>query len=152
MTRNTLVFIAAAGSAALLAGAFFFQALGYAPCQMCLWQRWPHAAAIAIGALALATGQRALAPLGALAVAIGAGIAFFHAGVEQGYWEGITACAGGAAAGQSADDLFDQIMTAPMVRCDEIAWSLIGLSMATWNAILSLALMVLWLAAFRRAS
>ncbi|MEO0939722.1 MAG: disulfide bond formation protein B [Pseudomonadota bacterium] len=152
MTRNSLILTAAAGSAALLAGAFLFQALGYAPCQMCLWQRWPHAAAPLIGAAALATGHRALALLGAATLAIGAAIAIFHAGVEQGYWDGITACAGGVAAGQSADDLFDQIMTAPLVRCDDIAWSFAGLSMAAWNAVLSLTLVAVWLAAFRRAS
>ncbi|MEL7097729.1 MAG: disulfide bond formation protein B [Pseudomonadota bacterium] len=152
MTPAHLPLVATAGSAALLGGAFVFQWLGYAPCQMCLWQRWPHAAAIVIGVAMIVLGIRALALLGALAIAIGAGIAAFHAGVEQGWWEGITACAGGAAAGQSAGDLFDQIMSAPIVRCDEIAWSFLGLSMASWNAVASLGLVGIWLAAFKHAS
>jgi len=152
MIGNRLVIAAAAGSVLLLGGAFFFQAIGYAPCQMCLWQRWPHAAAIVIGGAMLILGTRALALLGALAMAVSSGIGLFHAGVEQGWWEGITACAGGAVSGQSAGDLFDHIMSAPLVRCDEIAWSFAGLSMAGWNAALSFALMLLWLAAFRRAS
>ena len=71
MTRNTYVLIATLGSAALLLGAFGFQHIGgYAPCQMCLWQRWPHAAAIAIGVIVLFGAPRALIWLGALSLAI----------------------------------------------------------------------------------
>ncbi|MEM8578887.1 MAG: disulfide bond formation protein B [Pseudomonadota bacterium] len=147
----TRVSLAAAGSAALLVAAFGFQHLGgLAPCEMCLWQRWPHAAAILIGAAALATGHRALAALGAAALAVSVGLGLFHAGVEQGWWEGVTACAGGAGLSMDPDALFDQIMTAPMVRCDQIAWSFAGLSMAAWNALLSAGLLALWLAALAR--
>ena len=83
MTRTSLVLLAAGGSFLLLAGAFLFQALGWAPCAMCLWQRWPHAAAVLIGALALALPGRLLPLLGALAAATTAGIAVFHSGVER---------------------------------------------------------------------
>ena len=58
MSRTPLVFLATLGSVALLGGAFLFQALGWQPCAICLWQRWPHGAAIVIGVLALATGWR----------------------------------------------------------------------------------------------
>jgi disulfide bond formation protein DsbB len=65
LTRPTLILLATLGSVALLGGAFAFQYIGgLAPCQLCLWQRWPHAAAILIGIVALATGWRGLAWLG----------------------------------------------------------------------------------------
>ena len=94
MTRFRIsVLIAAGGSLALLLGAFAFQHLGgLAPCKLCIWQRWPHVAAIAIGAAALALGNRALAWLGALAAAVTGGIGLYHTGVERGFWEGPTTC------------------------------------------------------------
>jgi len=132
----------------LVVAAFGFRYVGgLAPCEMCIWQRWPHVAAVVLGAACLATGHRALVWLGALAMIIGAGLGLFHAGVEQGWWEGVTACAGGAGLAMDADALFDQIMNAPMVRCDQIAWSFAGLSMAAWNGLLSAALAALWLSA-----
>jgi disulfide bond formation protein DsbB len=141
---------AALGSALMLGGALAFQyAGGLAPCPLCLWQRWPHLAAILIGVLAVATGLRPLAWAGALAVLAGAGIAGFHAGVEQGWWEGLSACTAQSIEGLSAEELMAQIMAAPIVRCDEIAWSFAGLSMAAWNGILSLGLGLVWLRAAR---
>ena len=144
--------LAAAGSAALLLAAFAFQHLGgMAPCKLCLWQRWPHAAAVALGAVA-ALGLvpvLLLAGLGALAAASTAGIGFYHTGVERGWWEGPASCSGGPVAGQSAQDLFAQIMAAPLVRCDEVPWEMLGLSMATWNGLASLALAGMWLMALR---
>ena len=147
-TRTTLILAAAGGSAALMLGALAFQYIGgLYPCQMCIWQRYPHVAAIALGAVALLLpgAARPIAALGLLAALTTSGIGFFHAGVEQGWWEGVTACAGGSnASALSTDDLLAQIMEAPLVRCDEIAWSLFGISMAGWNAILSLVLAALW--------
>lgn len=143
-----------AGSVLLLAGAFAFQYLGgLAPCKMCLWQRWPHAAAIFIGAAALMVPGRLLPLLGASAAAITSGIGFYHAGVEQGWWQGPDTCTSSPIGNLSTDDLMDKILNAPLVRCDEIAWQFMGLSMASWNAILSLLLVGLWLAAaFRPAA
>lgn len=152
MTYRQTILAAAGGSAALLIGAFLFQALGYAPCKMCLWQRWPHAAAIAIGAAAIALPNRILALLGALAAATTAGIGIYHTGVERDWWEGPASCSGGGnLTGLSGEDLlsFDQVT---VVMCDEVAWQLAGLSMASWNALLSLALVALWLMAARRLS
>lgn len=148
-----LTLIATLGSAALLAGAFAFQHIGgMAPCQLCLWQRWPHAAAIVIGAIALATGLRGLAWLGALAALTTAGIGLYHVGVEQFWWEGLASCTAGSIAGISAADLLNPAVdVAAPVRCDEIAWQMFGISMAGWNAILSLGLAGIWiLAALRR--
>lgn len=150
MTARTLILMAAGGSAALLLGAFAFQHLGgLPPCALCLWQRWPHAAAALIGAVALAVPAAWLALAGALAALTTAGIGAYHAGVEQGWWEGPTTCTSGSIGGLSTDELLDQIMAAPLVRCDDIAWQLAGISMAGWNAILSLVLAALWIAAWR---
>ena len=144
------ILIAAGGSLALLLGAFAFQHLGgLAPCKLCLWQRWPHAAAVAIGIAALALGHRALAYLGALAALATAGIGLYHTGVEKGWWEGPSTCTSGGARGLSPDEFFDKVVNAPLVRCDEVAWSMLGLSMASWNAIIALGLALIWLRAAR---
>ena len=92
MTRKTLVLLAAGGSAALLIGAFIFQALGYLPCQMCLWQRWPHGGAILAGGLAVLTGARLFIALGGLSALTTGAIGAYHAGVEQHWWPGPSSC------------------------------------------------------------
>ncbi len=156
LSRTLLILLAAGGSAAILAGAFAFQYIGgLAPCQLCLWQRWPHAAAIGIGVLALLlpTGvMRALLPrLGALAALATAGIGVFHVGVEQKWWEGLASCTAGTIEGLSAQELLDPTLdVGAVVRCDEIAWALGGISMAGWNVILSVGFVALWLLAARR--
>jgi disulfide bond formation protein DsbB len=129
-----------------LGGAFAFQYIGgLAPCALCLWQRWPHAAAILIGAVALATGWRGLLWLGALAALTTAGIGMFHVGVEQLWWEGLATCTAGSISGISTADLLNPTAdVAAPVRCDEIPWSMAGISMAGWNAIISLGLAAVW--------
>ena len=149
MAMRTLILLAGAGSAALLLGALAFQAAGYAPCAMCLWQRWPHVAAIALAALALIAAPRLFAVLGAAAALTTAGLGLFHTGVERGWWEGPSSCTGGGLSGLSGDDLLSLDGPA-LVMCDEVAWSLAGLSMASWNALLSLALAAMWIAAATR--
>ena len=121
------------------------------PASLCLWQRWPHAAAILAGGLFLITGTRILPWAGALAALTTAGFGVYHTGVERKFFEGPTSCTSDGVTGVSAEDLLNQIMAAPLVRCDEVAWSLMGLSMASWNAVLSLALVIVWVAAARRA-
>ena len=156
MTRPSLIQIATLGSAVLLGGAFAFQFLGgLAPCPLCLLQRWPHAAAVLIGLVALALTrnaglQRLLALLGALAALTTAGLGLYHTGVERAWWQGPDTCTSGGIGGVSADQLLDQILAAPIVRCDEVAWAMAGLSMASWNMLASLALALIWLAAARR--
>ena len=150
--------MAAAGSAALLAGAFFFQYLGWAPCKMCLWQRWPHAAAVLIGAASLAIGglsQRTLAIFGGLAALTTAGIGAYHSGAELKWWPGPASCSG---SGNSLGDLSASELVpggsdvATLVMCDTLTPFFLGLTMANWNAIVSLGLAFVWLAAVRRAS
>lgn len=149
MTRSNLIAIAAFGSFALLGGAFLFQFFGYAPCKMCLWQRWPHAVAIGIGVLALlvARYQKAFAVLGALAAAVTAGIGLYHTGVERDWWEGPTSCTGSGL--PVGGDLLS-LDIAPITMCDDVVWSLMGLSMASYNALISLVLVAIWIAAARR--
>ena len=146
MTQRALVLLAAGGSLALLAGAFFFQAIGYPPCAMCLWQRWPHAAAIALGGLFLLVPLRVLPWFGALAAAITSGIGIYHTGVERDWWEGPTSCTGSGLGGLSGADLLST--DAPrLVLCDQVSWEFLTLSMASWNALFSAALAVLWVIA-----
>jgi disulfide bond formation protein DsbB len=121
--------------AGLLGGALGSQYLGgLHPCEMCYWQRWPHATAILLAGAAFMMPARArlLTALAALAIAVSGAIGVFHAGVELGWWEGLTRCTAGGAL--SLDDL----MNVPLVRCDQVQWSLLGISMAGWNAIISL--------------
>ena len=140
--------------AALLAGAYGSQYLGgLAPCEMCYWQRWPHmaAAALALAAILLSglpDRGRSFVWLAALAILVSGGIGVYHAGVEAGIFQGITACSSGAAAGSgSAEDLLKSVMERPMIRCDDIQFQFLGISMAGWNAIISIsgALLILWL-------
>lgn len=153
LSRQNLILLATLGSVALLGGAFAFQYIGgLAPCQLCLYQRWPHAAAILIGLVAYFTGWRGLAWLGMLAALATAAIGMFHFGVEQKWWEGLATCTAGSIEGISAEDLLDPSKNvAAVVRCDEIAWSMLGISMAGWNVILSLVLAGLWAKAARKA-
>lgn len=134
-----------AGSAALLLGALIFQYYGYAPCKMCLWQRWPHGIAMALAFAYLIRPAQWLKWLGGLAVLAGAAIAFYHGGVEQSWWEGPQSCTSSGTEGVAVKDLLDQILAAPVVRCDEIVWSLLGISMAGWNGIFSIILAAFWL-------
>ena len=103
---------------------------------MCIWQRWPHAVAIVLAAIAFtapaASGRsRALTLLAALAIAISGAIGVYHAGVEAHIFQGFTTCTANGARS------LDEILRAPIVRCDQIQFSFLGISMAGWNAILS---------------
>ena len=121
--------------AALLGGALFSQYFGgLHPCEMCYWQRWPHAAAIlfAAGSFLFPAHQRPLVLLAAIAIALSGAIGVFHAGVEVGWWEGLTRCT--ATGATSLQD----ILNVPLIRCDQIQWDFLGISMAGWNAVISL--------------
>ncbi|KIC11404.1 dihydroneopterin aldolase [Leisingera sp. ANG-M1] len=150
--HRILIILAAGGSAALLLGALGFQYIGeMAPCKLCYWQRYPHAAAAGIGVLALLIPGAALPYLGMLAALATAGIGAYHTGVERGLWEGPSTCTSGPIGGLSPDQLMEQIMSAPLVRCDEVPWEMLSLSMASWNAIASFGLALLWIAAANHA-
>lgn len=148
MSRNALILAAAGGSVLLLAGAFAFQAMGYLPCAMCWWQRWPHMAAVVIGVLALAVRGPALPTLGALAALSTALIGVFHTGVERNWWEGPASCTGNG--GLDGGSLLS-VEGPRLVMCDQVSWALWGISMPSWNALLSLVLVALWVMAARRS-
>ena len=138
---------------ALLGGALLSQYVGgLYPCEMCIWQRYPHGAAILLALAALASPieavrTRPLLLLAALAIAVSGAIGVYHAGVEYGWWEGITTCTTNGATS------LNDIMSVPLVRCDQVQWSLAGISLAGFNAIFSLggAALVAWLA-FRKTA
>jgi disulfide bond formation protein DsbB len=127
-----------------LAAAFAFQYIGgLAPCILCIWQRYPYGVVLALGVIAfLLAGKpqaaRALIALAGLVFLADAAIAAFHVGVEQKWWAGTAECGGNLAAGVSAEDLKAQLLAAPVVRCDEVAWSLFGISMAGYNFLIAL--------------
>ena len=146
--------LAAGGSAALLLGAFAFQLMGYAPCAMCLWQRYPHAAAVAVGVLLLAVLRLPVLYLaGALAAAATGAIGVYHTGVERGWWEGPSSCTGTGLdlSSMTGESLLSTENVPPVVLCDEVVWQFLGLSMASWNALASFGLAALWVAAYRMA-
>jgi len=143
----------AAGSLLLLLGALAFQYLGgLAPCHLCILQRWPHGIAVALGVLVLVWPRRGLALLAGLVVLVGAGIGLYHVGVENGWWQGPTTCTAPAPGNVAPGELLDQILATPVVLCDQVAWSMLGISMAGWNAILSLGLAWLWWRAYASSS
>jgi disulfide bond formation protein DsbB len=143
--------MALAVPAALLAGAFAFQFVGgLFPCEMCWWQRYAHMVALVLALLAYALTTfpdrgRSMVWLAALAILAAGLIGFYHAGVEMKVFPGITTCT--AVAHGSAEDILKQVLAAPMIRCDQVQWSLLGISMAGWNFLISTlsALLILWL-------
>ena len=152
LTRTHLLLFVTFASAGLLGGAFLFQFAGYAPCQMCFWQRYPHAISAVLGLAALAVKYRLVCWLGAVTMLVSAGLGAYHSGVERKWWPGPSSCTGGGDLSGSATDLLDSILAAPVVMCDEIPWLLsdwiplgiLDLSMANFNAIFSLVLTGIW--------
>jgi disulfide bond formation protein DsbB len=138
--------------AVLLAAALGSQYIGgLSPCEMCHWQRWGHYSALGFAVLAFALRGlpdrgRSFVWMAGLAILVSGAIGVYHAGVEAGLFEGFTQCTATAGSG-SAQDVLADIMAAPLTRCDQVQWSFLGISMAGWNAILSLGfgLLILWL-------
>jgi len=130
--------VALAVPALLLGGALGSQYLGgLYPCEMCYWQRWPHEGAIAAAILAFFLAGRArtlLVVLAGVLIIVSGAIGAFHAGVEYGWWQGLTTCSNTAGGGTLAD-----IMNAPLIRCDAPQWTLGGISLAGFNGMLSIA-------------
>ena len=119
---------------------------GLQPCYLCLWQRGPYYAVliITLGALMLRSRDKIIIPalvLAALAFVIGLGIAVFHSGVERHWWAGTEQCALRPLNGSTELSLREQLLQTPVARCDQISWSLFGLSMTNYNALLSLGLL-----------
>lgn len=136
--------ISAAAAAALalaLVGQYGFE---LQPCVLCIWQRWPHGVAVLLGLAAWAFRDWRAVSVAMLALAVAAelatgGIGAFHVGVEEGWWQGTAEC-GTTAAGNDLAALRAQILSQPIVRCDEVAFAILGVSMAGWNVLLALAL------------
>ncbi len=135
-------------SLAVLGAAFAFQYIGgLDPCILCIYQRFPYGATIGLGAIALVLAHRGrrgalpwLLSLSAIAFAVGGAIAAFHVGVEQHWWRGTESCGASGAVATTIEELRRQIMNAPIARCDEVPWSLFGVSMAGYNVLMSAAL------------
>jgi disulfide bond formation protein DsbB len=128
---------------ALLAGAFGSQYLGgLYPCEMCWWQRYAHFVALAFAVPsfffpARLGAARMLVLLAALAIAVSGGIGVYHAGVEAKIFDGFTQCTALSNSSNTAE-LLKQITHAPLVRCDEVQFRFLGVTLAGWNAVLSL--------------
>lgn len=130
---------------ALLAGAFGSEYFGgLHPCEMCWWQRYAHMVALFFAGLAFAgpaqsPRSRTLVLLAALGIAVSGAIGVYHAGVEAKIFEGFTRCTAlSTTKGESTAELLHQISHAPLIRCDDVQFRFLGISMAGWNAILSL--------------
>ena len=130
--------LALALPAALLGGAYVSEyGFGLYPCEMCWWQRWAHFAALGLALVAWVWRGSALAVwLAGLAILVAGLIGGYHAGVEYGWWQGLTACTTTAPVGS---DPLQSIFAAPIVRCDVAPWSLFGVSLAGWNFLFSTA-------------
>ena len=123
---------------AALAGAYVSQyGFGLVPCEMCWWQRYPHMIALIFAVLAFFWRPvRPLVAVAALGILASGLIGGFHAGVEYGWWKGLTACTASPIA--AGVDPLDAILKAPVVRCDQVQWSLFGISLAGWNFLFSI--------------
>ena len=136
-------------AAATLAGAWFFQlVLDIRPCPLCLEQRYAYYLAIPLGALvALAAAKDAprfvlLGGLAILAAAalVNAWLGTYHAGVEWKFWQGPTDCTGPIGNLGSAGNLLERLSTVKVIRCDEVQWKFLGLSLAGYDVLISLAM------------
>jgi disulfide bond formation protein DsbB len=126
-------------SAAILLAALALQYLGgLPPCPLCIWQRWPYLALIALGLVGWRWRPRAMLALGSLVLLGGAGIAVYHVGIEQGWWALPAGCVAGSSA-ESVAELRRLLAEAPPA-CDQVGFTFLGLSLAGWNLVSSLLL------------
>jgi disulfide bond formation protein DsbB len=124
---------------ALLLGGAYVSEYGFDlyPCEMCWWQRWPHFFALGFAALAFfVQPYRLWAVLAGTAILVSGAIGGFHAGVEYGWWQGVTGCAR-IVSGDTGSGALEAIMNAPMISCNEAQWRLLGISLAGFNFLFS---------------
>ena len=142
--------LAFAVPAGLLGGAYISEyGFGLYPCEMCWWQRYAHFAALALAVPAvLLPNARVLTALAGLAILFAGLIGGYHAGVEYGWWQGLTACT--SQIDMSADPL-EAISAGPLIRCDQVQWALFGVSLAGFNFLFSTAAAIAIFVALRRA-
>ncbi|WP_114393367.1 disulfide bond formation protein B [Oleisolibacter albus] len=133
---------------AALATAFIAEyVFGLLPCEMCILERWAYAGTIGVLLPGLTMADRPQArslvlALGALGFLVGAVLSFIHVGIEQHWWQGFTGCTADVSIGGGLDDLRSQILAAPVVRCDDVPWSLFGISIAGFNLLATVGLTV----------
>lgn len=137
--------LAALVAAATILGAWAFEWFGYAPCELCLQQRWAYYLGIPLAAIAAGAFAAKWRLPGAIGLALVAAMFFanaifgaWHAGVEWGFWAGPTGCSGAFTKALDASDFMRQLESTKLVRCDEVAIRIFGLSLAGWNALVSL--------------
>jgi disulfide bond formation protein DsbB len=144
--RPTFLLVA---SLAMILGAYGFQYIGgMEPCEMCYWQRYAYYVAIPVLAIAILLAAdssqssiaRFLTGIAGLAFLTGAGVAGYHAGVEYGWWSGPESCTASGFVADTAEAFLEAIKGRSIVRCDEVPWSLFGISMAGYNFFASLGL------------
>ena len=130
---------------ATIAGAFAFQAAGYAPCELCLKERLPYYAGMVLAAALIPVvwrGPPRTAQAGFTLLALlflgSAGFGAYHAGVEWGFWAGPSDCTGSVTRATTNADFLHQLQQVKVVRCDAVAIRILGLSLAGWNALVSL--------------
>ena len=145
ITPLVLAFLVLGLAVATIAGAFAFQAAGVLPCELCLKERLPYYAGMALAALTILVAWRRRGPLLvacfillALLFLGSAGFGAYHAGVEWGFWAGPSDCTGTLDRANSMGDFMKQLQTVHVVRCDAVAIRILGLSLAGWNAVVSL--------------
>ena len=138
-----LLGVSGAVLAVALASEYVF---GLLPCALCLYQRWIYVIVIALGLMALLSApdspaRAVLLAASAITFLGGAVIAGFHVGVEAQWWPGIPACDYVAPLrGDSAADMRLALLRSPVVSCDVAQWRLLGVSMAGYNLLISIAL------------
>jgi disulfide bond formation protein DsbB len=136
-------------SLATLLGAWYFQfVLKLPPCPLCLEQRVPYYIVIPLSLLlavaAFLGASRQLLATGFLLIMgaslCGAALAAYHAGIEWHWWPGPADCSGPISDFSAKGPLLDQLRSINVVRCDEAAWRLLGISLAGYNVLISLVL------------
>jgi len=155
LTMRSFAAVALVASAAVLGGALVSQYWGgLIPCELCLLERWPWRAAIAIALIALLIGRRPALPwvalLLAVVYAVGSAFAFYHVGVEQHWFAGPSACTAAPSGAMTLAQMKAQLLATPAVLCDKVQWSLFGVSLAGWNLLASLIMAAICGAVFTR--
>ncbi len=147
LDSRTIAALILAASLGALAGALVAEhVFDLAPCPLCIYQRWPYVATALLAGLTMASAERGRWPalfigLGCLVFAGESVLAFYHAGVEQGWFEGLAACAGAGETPDTLEALRAELLEGPPPpRCDQPAWTLFGISMAGYNVIYAAAL------------
>ena len=136
--KKALFFLGLA-SLSLLIGAYSLEIFAkLEPCKLCIWQRWPHAIIVilALSGLGVIKNNWMLLLI-CLSAIIGGTLGFYHTGVEQGWWSGPGGCSNQLGTKTDISNLTTMLLATPVVKCDQIAWSLLGISMAGWNSISS---------------